>query len=298
VPTVTIDGIETRYETRGDGPPLLMFSPGGFDARLENWSTLDVYRRTNLLARLTERYRCIVFDRRESGGSGGRLERVTWGHYVSQGKGLLDHLGVARAHLIGGCVGCSVAAAFAVAHPDSVLSMVLYSPAGGPRYRMRQHARFATHAAYVEERGPAGVVDLAAATDRGFAQDPRVGPWVTVLRRDPAFAAAYAARDRDDYLLMLTGMSRSLFDRDTVPGAEPEDLLRLAVPTLVVPGQDASHATSAARYLQECLPRADYWDAPAADQTEATAPARVMAFLTRHSPSPRSGPAAAGAARP
>jgi hypothetical protein len=74
-------------------------------------------------------------------------------------------------------------------------------------------------------------------------------------------------------------MARLLFDRDTVPGAEPEDLLTLDVPALVVPGQDASHATSAARYLEECLPRAEYWDVPVTGQTEETAPARVLAFL-------------------
>jgi len=54
-------------------------------------------------------------------------------------------------------------------------------------------------------------------------------------------------------------MARTLFDRDTVAGPEPEDLLRLDVPALIVPGQDASHATSAARYLEECLPRGEYW---------------------------------------
>jgi pimeloyl-ACP methyl ester carboxylesterase len=74
-------------------------------------------------------------------------------------------------------------------------------------------------------------------------------------------------------------MARQLFDRDTVPGPEPEDLLTLDVPTLVVPGQDDSHAPSAARYLQECLPRSEYWDVPVAEQTEATAPARVLRFL-------------------
>ena len=34
----TIDGIATRYEVLGSGPPLLMYSPGGFDATLEKWS--------------------------------------------------------------------------------------------------------------------------------------------------------------------------------------------------------------------------------------------------------------------
>ena len=35
MPTVSIDGITTRYEVTGSGPPLLMYSPGGFDATVE-----------------------------------------------------------------------------------------------------------------------------------------------------------------------------------------------------------------------------------------------------------------------
>ena len=47
----------------------------------------------------------------------------------------------------------------------------------------------------------------------------------------------------------------------------------------MVPGKDESHATSAARYLEECLPRSEYWDAPVAEQTHETAPARLIQFL-------------------
>jgi hypothetical protein len=72
-----------------------------------------------------------------------------------------------------------------------------------------------------------------------------------------------------------------MFDRDTAPGAEPEDLLRLDIPALVIPGRDAAHATSAARYLEECLPQAEYWDVAVAGQTEATVPARIMEFLDK-----------------
>jgi pimeloyl-ACP methyl ester carboxylesterase len=256
-----------------------MYSPGGFDSRLENWRDLNVYQRTNIHARLAEHYTCISFDRRESGLSGGRLERVGWADYVRQGIGLLDHLGIRRAHLMGGCVGCSSVLAFGLAHPDRTLSMVLFSPAGGAKYRMKQHARFATHTAYVEANGLAAVVDLAKSTTRSFTGDPRVGPWVTVLRTDQDFADRFAKHDQDDYLLLVRGISRLQFDRDTVPGAEPEDLMRLSVPALIVPGQDESHAPSAARYLEECLPRVEYWDMPVAEQTELTAPARVLEFL-------------------
>ena len=40
---VDIDGIRTRYEVSGSGPPLLLFSPGGFNAVVEHWSGLGVY---------------------------------------------------------------------------------------------------------------------------------------------------------------------------------------------------------------------------------------------------------------
>lgn len=279
MPTAVIDGIRTRYQVTGSGPALLMFSPGGFDSTLESWRTVGVYRRLALLDHLSARYTCITFDRRESGHSGGRLQRIRWNDYVAQAVGLLDHLGIPSAHLMGGCVGCSTAAAVAVEHPDRVASMVLYSPAGGVKYRMKQHARFTHHLSFVEEHGLAGVVELTRQTEAGFSKDPRVGPWNSVLRTDPGFAAEYATTDPERYALLVSGTARLMFDRDTVPGVEPEDLLDLATPTLIVPGQDDSHAPSAARYLQECLPHAQYWDAPVAEQTQETAPARILSFL-------------------
>lgn len=279
MPTVNIGGIPTRYEMLGSGPPLLMFSPGGFNSSLENWSVMGVYRRLRLLDHLPEHYTCIMFDRRESGRSGGRLERISWDHYCHQAIGLLDHLEIERASLIAGCVGCSTAVATGVAHAHRVRSMVLFWPAGGVRYRRKQHRRVVEHLLFVDEHGFDGVIELAQQTDASYSDDPRVGPWVTVLRSDREFARAYAEQDTEKYRIVVEGMARLMFDRDTVPGAEPEDLMLLDVPSLVIPGQDTSHATSAARYLEECLPRVDYWDVPVSRQTPESVPQRVLAFL-------------------
>ena len=279
MPSAIIDGINTRYEVVGNGPPLLMFSPGGFDATLEKWSTLGVYAKTKPLGHLAQHYSCIIFDRRETGQSGGRLERVTWADYVAQGKGLLDHLHIEQAHLMGGCMGCSPVMAFAVAYPEATLSMILYWPVGGARYRINSQQRFAEHLAFVHQHGLAAVLALVAKDGKPFGGDPRGGPWASVLKHDPAFAEQYAKASVDHYKLMVAGMARTLVDRDTAPGAEPEDLLRLRIPSLIVPGCDASHATSAARYLEECIPGAEFWDVPAAAQTEANTPPRLLEFL-------------------
>jgi len=280
VATAVIDGITTRYEVRGSGTPLLMFSPGGFDATLDKWTTIAAYARIGLLDRLTESHQCIVFDRRETGESGGRVERVTWTHYAQQGYGLLQHLGIGHAHVMGGCMGCSAAIAFGVAHPATTMSLLLWWPVGGAKYRIQSQMRFAEHVAYVKQHGLDAVAALAKSGDKSFGQDPRGGPWVSLLRRDQEFAASYVRQDADRYAQLVLGMARTLIDRDTAPGAEPEDLFRLAVPALVVPGRDQAHATSAARYLEECLPNAQYWDVAVEEQTAQNAPARTLEFLS------------------
>jgi pimeloyl-ACP methyl ester carboxylesterase len=272
MPTALCDGIQTRYELLGEGPPLLLFSPGGFNATVENWSTFGIYARLDLLERLAPHFTCIAFDKRESGQSGGRVERLTWNHYARQGAELLDHLGIERARVMGGCIGCSIALAFADAAPQRVERLVLYSPAGGPRYRITQHARFDQHAAFVRAEGLEALVELARTSDRTFAQDPRLGPWASVVTAD---------LDVDDYLVIVAETGRGLFDRDTVPGPGPERLLELQIPALVVPGHDPSHATSAARYLEECLVGSEYWDVAPEVQTARTAPPRLLHFLQK-----------------
>jgi pimeloyl-ACP methyl ester carboxylesterase len=264
MPFATCDGIETRYELYGEGPPLLMFSPGGFDATIENWSTFGIYQRLDLIDNLASRYTCIAFDKRESGQSGGRVEPLTWEAYARQGLALLDHLELEHAHLLGGCIGCSIVLTAATLAPERVGHLVLYSPAGGPQYRRTQLGRLDAHAAFVREHGLAAVLELPDAT---FAKDPRRGPWARVLRGD-----------EPDYLETVERTKR-LFGRDTVPGPDADALMRLEHPALIAPGNDASHALSAAHYLAECLPNAELWDALPPEQTADTAPRKILDFL-------------------
>jgi pimeloyl-ACP methyl ester carboxylesterase len=281
MPTATIDGITTRYEVMGHGPPLLMYAPAGFDATLDKWSTQGIYAKIKLLEHLPKAYTCIVFDRRECGQSGGRVERLTWAHYVAQGVGLLDHLKIERAHIMGGCMGVACASAFGAIHPERVLSLILYWPVGGAKYRLSSHQRFAEHLAFVQQNGLEAVVALVKKDGKAFGADPRGGPWASVIKADADFAATYAKQNVDRYKLIVAASARTLFNRDTAPGAEPEDLMRLDIPALIVPGRDAAHATSAARYLEECLPRGEYWDMAVADQTEEATNRRVLEFLEK-----------------
>ncbi len=286
---VTIDGIQTRYEVEGSGPPLLLFAPGGFDATVEKWRTLGAYAKTKPMDHLPKHYTCIMFDRRECGASGGRVERVTFHDFVVQAAGLLDHLGIEQAHIMGGCMGCSPVLAFGTELPHRTLSMVCYWPVGGTKYRLGGQQRFADHLGFVNQHGLAGVVEHVHKEGKHFGADPRGGPWATVIKNDPAFAAAYVKLDVNAYKVIVAGMVRTMFDRDTAPGAEPEDLLQLDIPTLVIPGHDDSHATSAARYIEECVPGAEFWDVMPAEQTAENTPQRILEFLATSAVRRRAG---------
>jgi hypothetical protein len=69
-----------------------------------------------------------------------------------------------------------------------------------------------------------------------------------------------------------------LFDRDTATGAQAQEIMGISAPALIVPGDDASHATSAAHYLRELLPNASFWNALPPEQTTREVCDRILEF--------------------
>jgi pimeloyl-ACP methyl ester carboxylesterase len=288
MPFIKINGIETKYAVVGSGPPLLMFAPGGFDARIEKWSELGQYAKIMLLDQLPDHFTCILFDRRENGESGGRIERITGRHFVDQAKGLIDHLRIRRAHLLGGCLGCSWAAAFAATYPHAVESLILHWPVGGPKYRLTSELRFAQHLTFIRRHGLAGLVELARAAESSFAADPRLGPWASVIPRDETLAKRLLAMDQDRYEALVSGIGRSLFGRETIPGVDLDELLALDVPALIIAGDDDSHARSAAHLLHEALRGSELCDDPAEQQSQAIVTEAILSFVNRNAAAPSS----------
>ena len=279
MPFVDIDGITTHYEVYGSGPPLLMMAPGSFDATIEKWEQAGVWKELRPLEAFAKQHTVIAYDRRESGRSGGRIEGLTWRLYADQAKGLLDHLGIERAFVMGACLGVSVANAFAVAYPQATAGLVLHYPVGGPHFHIAGLKRFAAHREFVERSGLQGIVDLAPESP-SFFRDSRVGPWASTIVGDEAFARDYAAQDVQAYLAMTDAIGARFYDRDTAPGAEPGELMALEVPAIIIPGHDANHATSAARYLEECLPQSQYWDVMPDQQSAANVGPAILGFLS------------------
>ena len=255
MPYANINGIKLNYVVQGSGPPLVMLAPGGFDSTIESWSTRGVWKDLKPLETLAHEFTLIAYDRRESGRSGGRVEPHTWWLWAAEAAGLLDHLKIDRAWVIGGCMGVSVAVALGAYFPERCTGLLLHWPVGGYRWRAKGHMNFGKHIAFARANGLAAVAERARKAS-GFWADPESGPWASVLAQDVGFAASYVKQDLEPYLAVVAHSRDVLFD-DTMPsGASGEQLMALKMPAFVMAGDDASHATSAAHALRELIPGA------------------------------------------
>jgi pimeloyl-ACP methyl ester carboxylesterase len=281
MPIAMLDGIETYYETHGSGSPILMCAPGGFDASIDKWRAASAWTGIDALKALAAEHAVIVYDRRECGQSHGRVERLGWASYTRQGKALLDHLKLDSAWIMGGCMGCSVALAFGVHYPATTRGLLLHWPVGGYRWKVNSRERFVRHLNYARQNGLKGIVERAQG-GKSFWMDPEGGPWASVIARDKEFAEGFASRDPERYLGIIATSGRSLFDRDTATGAEPEEVMGVKVPALIIPGDDSSHATSSAHYLRELLPKSDFWTVMPPEQTTQNICDRILEFCRAH----------------
>jgi pimeloyl-ACP methyl ester carboxylesterase len=281
MPTAVIDGLEVYYEIQGSGSPLLMFAPGGFDATIDKWVVASAWKDINALEVLAQEHRVIVYDRRESGKSGGRVERLGWASYTQQAKALLEYLNIDSAHVLGGCMGCSVALAFGARYPQATRTLLLHWPVGGYRWKVNGLDRFQRHYNFAKAQGLKGVVERAQ-TGKSFWSDPESGPWASVIARDRQFADSFAAQDLERYLGIVITSGRGFFDRDTATGPEPEEVMGIKAPALIIPGDDPSHATSGAHYLRECLPNNEFWNVMPPEQTTRKVCDRILQFSRAH----------------
>jgi len=269
MPVAEIEGINTRYEVIGDGPPLLLLAPvGSNDSISRRWAD-RVWRGFRPLDALVPDFCVIVYDRRESGGSGGCIEPLTWAHCARHAKGLLDHLGVEKAFLLGGCVGCSVALALAALFPERCRALLLHWPVGGFHWLNRGRANFDRHIAFAREHGLEGVAEIARRS-RMFWSDPEAGPWSSILASDRAFAESFVRQDLNHYLQIVAQSRDSLFSDTLPPGATGEQLVAMNVPAFIMPGNDALHTTSCAEVLRELMPQAKLSSLQLAQQNATT----------------------------
>jgi pimeloyl-ACP methyl ester carboxylesterase len=127
VPNFERDGVSIYYEEYGAGYPLLLFAPGGMRSAIEMWRQAPF----DPTVELAGDFRVIAMDQRNAGRSRAPVTAGDgWHTYTADHLALLDHLGIASTHLMGGCIGSSYSLGLIQAAPERVSAAVLQNPIG------------------------------------------------------------------------------------------------------------------------------------------------------------------------
>lgn len=109
-------GVQLHYTDEGQGEPVILIHGLGANADL-NW------RVPRIVARLRKRYRVINLDARGHGLSAMPLAPHFYGtEMVEDVVRLMDHLGIAKAHVVGYSMGGFITLKLAMTHPGRLLS--------------------------------------------------------------------------------------------------------------------------------------------------------------------------------
>ena len=124
MPSAVVGGSELHYVRAGEGEPLLLI-PGMSSTHL-TWGR-------PFLTALERTFDCIAFDHRGTGGSGAARMPFTIPDLAGDALGLLDALGIERAHVLGVSMGGMAAQELALADPDRMRTLTLGATyCGGP----------------------------------------------------------------------------------------------------------------------------------------------------------------------
>ena len=117
MPKAKIGEVQIYYEEYGGGPPLIMIL--GLGQHTATWEFQ--------VSEFTKHFRLILLDNRDSGRSSSCLETYTTETMAGDILGLMDHLGISRAHILGTSMGGMIAQQMALISPEKIDKLILTS---------------------------------------------------------------------------------------------------------------------------------------------------------------------------
>ncbi|MFX1298969.1 MAG: alpha/beta fold hydrolase [Promethearchaeota archaeon] len=116
-----VNGIKICYDIHGEGGPIILIH--GFSDRKEHWrGQVDA---------LSEHFKVIRIDNRGTGKSDRPDGVYTMEVYASDVAGLMDFLGIEKAHIAGHSLGGMIAQNFAILYPSKVDMLILVNTIPG-----------------------------------------------------------------------------------------------------------------------------------------------------------------------
>ena len=116
---VRVGDIEVACKTLGEGEPLLLIM--GFSGTMDLWEPLAVE------GLASAGYEVTIFDNRGMGETSAGSEDFTMEQFARDTDGLMQALGIERAHVLAWSMGTNIALELALDYPERVDRLILYA---------------------------------------------------------------------------------------------------------------------------------------------------------------------------
>ena len=235
MPKAPINGVQLYYESTGEGFPLIFAHEFAGDFR--SWEPQARY--------FSRRYRVITYNARGYPPSDVPTDEDAYSQstHVEDLRGLLEHLGIDKAHICGLSMGGTLALNFGLTYPEMAQSLIIAAAGSGSVDVDAWRENVAEQSRGLEERGMSAMSDYAQGDAR-----------VQLRRKDPR-----GYREFTDQFLSHSGLGSALTFRG-VQGKRPpvfalEDEMRaLTVPTLIMLGDEDDPCIEASIFMKRCIP--------------------------------------------
>ena len=234
MPRAHINGIQLYYESTGEGFPLVLAHEFAGDFR--SWEPQVRY--------FSRRYRVITYNARGYPPSDVPTDEGAYSQEmaVEDLRGLLDHLGIEKAHICGLSMGGTLALNFGITYPDRARSLIIAAAGSGSTDVDAWRENVVASSRGMEEQGMAYMDGYS----RGEAR-------VQLLRKDPR-----GYREFSDQFLSHSSLGSALTFRG-VQGKRPpvlaleEQMRELTLPTLIMLGDEDDPCVEPSIFMKRCI---------------------------------------------
>jgi pimeloyl-ACP methyl ester carboxylesterase len=249
MPVTNIRGVDINYQIIGERGPWIMLTTGGRRGHDEF---------IPLAKKLAARgHRVVLHDRRNTGASdvlieGQDGEEVIWTEDMRE---LMQRLGALPAFFGGSSSGARTSILFALRNPDAVLGLLLLRVTGG---------------AFAAGRLPENYYEqfIRAARQGGMAAVAATEQYQERIKANPR-NAEYLKRLPVEQFIEVMSRWRDIFvagGKYPVMGVTEAELGSIKVPTIVIPGNDKTHASASGLAAHRLIPGSRLHRLPIEDQ--------------------------------
>jgi pimeloyl-ACP methyl ester carboxylesterase len=257
------NGVQIHYVDKGRGLPVVLIHgfTGSYARHWEAPGVIDALEKAG--------YRVVAMDCRGHGQSGKPHDAGQYGlEMVRDVVRLLDHLKIARAHIVGYSMGGSIANQLLVKHPDRLLTVTLLGAGWAGEDLTATNAQMLALADSFARRDASYLI-------RGVTAGGTNGPTEAEVA---ALGAALFARNDADALAAVARGFLPLYEvsRDSLRSAQ--------VPVLALIGGLDSMNMEAVKRMKGVVPDLEVIELPGATHASSVRPSAepLVAFLNKH----------------